>query len=113
QVAMDQTLSRCRHQCARDLDCDFESQFWIEGTIPTHASLQGFALDQLHCVETATAIGRSTELINGGHIGMPQSSGGAGFPQTPFAFNGSPHIEQIATADASGVAMARLASTSC
>jgi hypothetical protein len=85
QVAMDQTVGCRSHQRPRDLDGNFQNQFCFKRTIPAHASLQGFALDQLHCVETAAAIGRSTELINSGDIRMPQSSGGAGFPQKTFA----------------------------
>src|SRR6266516_1222785 len=56
EVAMDQTLGRGSHQCPRNLDRNLQSQLCTERTIPPHASLQCFALDQFHCVKAPTAI---------------------------------------------------------
>ena len=82
---MDQTVRRSSHQSPADLNRDFQNQFCIKRAVPPYASLQGFALDQLHCVIAATAIGRSAELKNGSHIRMPQGSRSAGLTQEALA----------------------------
>jgi hypothetical protein len=78
-------VGRRSHQCPRDLNRNFQSLFCIKRTIPPYASPEGFALDQLHRVIAVTAIRRSAELEDGGHIRMPQDSRGTGFPQEAFA----------------------------
>src|SRR4029453_14275617 len=84
EVAMDQTLGRGSHQCPHNLDRNLKSKLCIERAIPPHASLQRFALDEFHCVKAPTAIRRSTELKNGSHIRVSQSSPGPGFTQKLF-----------------------------
>ncbi len=82
---MDQTVGHGSHQCPRNLHRNFQHQLWVERTFPPHASFEGFALNQLHRVVAMTVIRRSTEVINGSNIRMPQSSRGAGFAQETFA----------------------------
>src|SRR5215472_15847286 len=85
EVAMDQTLSGSSHQCLRDLTCNLHNQLCIKRTIPTHAGLQRFALDQFHCVKATTSIRRGAKLEDSGHVWVSQGSRGAGFTQKSLA----------------------------
>ena len=82
---MDQTPARRRHQRGGHLAGDFQRGIHIERTIAAHARLERFALDEFHGVIAAVGLLGGTELIDPGHMGMTQRSGGARLTQKAFA----------------------------
>ena len=68
---MNQSLGCGSDQRLRDLRPNLHNQLWIKRTVSAHASLQGFALDQFHCVKAAASVRCSAKLENRTYIWMP------------------------------------------